>query len=108
MYLFIEPESDDGGSGLHLDKLEGSRRDNLRQRSILEMPMRRSYLPKEKTRTGLEGESLVIKPGFLKQGLTYFLEVKVTDEGQYSCYYYYFYYYYYYYYYYAAKSLKLC
>ncbi|XP_060560495.1 polycystin-1-related protein-like isoform X2 [Ruditapes philippinarum] len=75
-----EPENEDGGSGLFLDKLEGSRKYNLRQRSILEMPMIRYYLPKEKTRTGLDGESLVIKPGFLKQGLTYFLQVKVTDE----------------------------
>jgi hypothetical protein len=81
-YLFLEPENEGGGSGLFLDKLEGSRKDNLRQRSILEMPMIRYYLPKEKTRTGLDGESLVIKPGFLKQGLTYFLQVKVTDEGQ--------------------------
>ncbi|XP_053374214.1 polycystin-1-like [Mercenaria mercenaria] len=77
-----ETENEDSGSGtIFLDKLVGSREDNLRQRSILELPMIRVNLPEEQTRTGLNGESLVIKPGFLKQGLTYFLEVRVTDEG---------------------------
>lgn len=61
----------------------GSHKDISRKQSILELPMVRVNLPDEQTRTGLDTESLVIKPGFLRQGLTYFLEVKVTNEGQY-------------------------
>lgn len=81
--LYLEKDSEETGSGIpFLDKLVGSRKNISRKQSILELPMVRVNLPDEQTRTGLDTGSLVIKPGFLKQGLTYFLEVKVSNEGQ--------------------------
>lgn len=49
--------------------------------TILDKPMIMVFIDEERTKTGLHKESLVIKPGVLGQGLTYFVGVKVTDEG---------------------------
>ncbi|XP_052802584.1 uncharacterized protein LOC128232845 isoform X2 [Mya arenaria] len=82
-YTDTEDDVGSGGSTDSLDKLVGSRKDIRRRLTILDKPLTtRLYLPPGRTRTGLHSESLVIKPGFLRQGLTYIIGVKVTaDDG---------------------------
>jgi len=65
-----------------LDKLVGGRKTVTRRLTILERPLTtRLDIPAEMTNTGLDKRSLVIMPGFLRQGLTYIVGVKVTAEG---------------------------
>ncbi|KAL4222250.1 Polycystic kidney disease [Mactra antiquata] len=81
-YQTVDPnEPEDLGSGVSgLDKLRGWKIDRRRQLSQLELPMITMKLPIEQTSTGLDEQSLVIKPGVLKQGLTYFVDVIVKDK----------------------------
>ena len=64
------------------DKLEGPQNDKLRRLTILDEPRFPTFLKGSDTKTGLTGPSLVIKPGVLKQGWTYIIEVKVFDTGE--------------------------
>ncbi|KAH3720081.1 hypothetical protein DPMN_062974, partial [Dreissena polymorpha] len=69
-------EADDG-----LDKLIRASGDPGRPRTLLDRPLTQELpLPAERTRTGLHSESLVIKPGVLRQSLTYLVGVRVYHD----------------------------
>lgn len=60
----------------------GALLDGNKKITILDKPMIEEYVEADHTKTGLDKESLVFKPRVLRQGLTYFVGVKVRDEGK--------------------------
>ena len=81
-YLFTVAPSGSGSVLDNLDKLEGKGKNRHHKFTILDQPMAFQFIDGDQTKTGLNSESLVIKPGVLRQGLTYFVGVKVVDEGR--------------------------
>ena len=69
------------GRVIDFDKLEGPQNDKLRKLTILDEPRFPTFLKESDTKTGLTGPALVIKPGVLKQGWTYIIELKVSNTG---------------------------
>ena len=73
----------DAGSGrvLDFDKLEGPETNRRPHLTILDEPKFPIILEESDTKTGLLGPALVIKPGVLKQGWTYIVELKIRNKG---------------------------
>ena len=73
----------DSGSGrvLDFDKLEGPETNRRPHLTILDGPKFPIILEESDTKTGLSGPALVIKPGVLKQGWTYIVELKIWNTG---------------------------
>ena len=73
----------DPGSGrvIDFDKLEGPETNRRPHLTILDEPKFPIILEESDTKTGLSGPALVIKPGVLKQGWTYIVELKIRNKG---------------------------
>ena len=69
------------GRVLDFDKLEGPLSGRRPQMTILDDPKLPVFLKESDTKTGLTGPALVIKPGVLKQGWSYIVDLKVSNTG---------------------------